>query len=63
VQVARAMEKGLTFRPLEQTVSATLDWWKAQPESQGEPRVETRAGIAADKEAEVLAAWHASQDG
>ena len=59
VEVRRAMAKGLHFRPLEKTVSDTLDWWRTQPESAEGPRSALRAGIAPDKEQKVLAAWHA----
>jgi 2'-hydroxyisoflavone reductase len=62
VDVGRALKKGLKIRPLEQTVSATLDWWSSQPEAEGEKRTELRAGIAPEKEAKVLAAWHAKVD-
>lgn len=53
---ARAIEKGLTFRPLAVTAVDTLDWWKSLPE---ERRSQPRAGLSAEREAEVLAAWHA----
>lgn len=52
---ARAIEKGLTFRPLAVTAMDTLDWWKSLPE---ERRLQPRAGLSAEREAEVLAAWH-----
>lgn len=52
---ARALEKGLTFRPLAVTARDTIDWYKTRPE---EERSQMRAGISAEREAEVLAAWH-----
>jgi 2'-hydroxyisoflavone reductase len=53
--VSRAMAKGLTFRPLADTARDTLAWFKAQtPERQAK----LRAGLAAEREKEVLAAWH-----
>ena len=52
---ARALEKGLTFKPLAVTARDTIDWHKTRPE---EERSEMRAGISAEREAEVLAAWH-----
>lgn len=52
--VARPMAAGLTFRPIEETVKATLDWWNKLPETR---RAEVRAGISADKEAGILKAW------
>jgi nucleoside-diphosphate-sugar epimerase len=48
VDVSRALEEGLTFRPLEDTVRATLD--RAEP-TEG-------AGLRPEREAELLAAWH-----
>lgn len=63
IDVSRAMAKGLAFRPLELTVRDTLDWWKTMPELEEGPRTELRAGIAPEKEAQVLAAWHAREDG
>lgn len=52
--VAKPMAAGLTFRPIEETVKATLDWWNKLPETR---RAEVRAGISADKEAGILKAW------
>lgn len=54
VNCARAIGKGLEFRPLESTVSDTLAWWRRQPEDR---RKSLRAGITPEREAEVLAAW------
>jgi len=48
---AKARAAGLTFRPLEETIEATLDWDAKR--STDAPRV---AGLAAAKEAEILAA-------
>ncbi|KRB02629.1 NAD-dependent epimerase/dehydratase family protein [Lysobacter sp. Root690] len=55
--VAKARAAGLQQRPLRETVSATLDWWRGLPE---ERRAKPKAGIAATREAEVLKAWHES---
>jgi 2'-hydroxyisoflavone reductase len=52
----RAIEQGLSFRPLADTVAATLAWFDAQTE---ERRATVRAGIKPEREAEVLAAWKA----
>lgn len=56
VDCRRAIGVGLTFRPLEEIIQATLDWDRSRP-------VDTRyrAGLAAEREAEVLAAWHTRQ--
>lgn len=53
VDCSRAIGAGLTFRPLADTVRATLAWDAARPADT--PR---RAGLAAEREAQVLAAWH-----
>lgn len=56
VSVARALKAGLTFRPLPETIQATLSWWDSLPE---ERRSKMRAGLDAEKEAAVLAALKA----
>jgi 2'-hydroxyisoflavone reductase len=52
----RALSKGLTFRSVPDTTQATLEWFRKQP---AERQAKLRAGITAEREAEVLAAWHA----
>jgi 2'-hydroxyisoflavone reductase len=52
----RALEAGLTFRPLADTVKATMEFYASQPEAR---RAELRAGLPAAREKEVLAAWRA----
>lgn len=59
IDVSRAVAAGLKFRPLEATIADTLEWWKIQPESADGPRTELRSGLAPEKEAAVLEAWHA----
>ena len=54
ISIKRALEKGLTFRPLAVTARDTLAWFKAQPKERQE---KLRAGITAEREAELLAAW------
>lgn len=51
-----AVAKGLTIRPLAETAQDTLTWWRKLPEDR---RNQPRAGLPEDREAEVLAAWHA----
>src|SRR5687768_6800737 len=51
VDISKAIKAGLTFRPLEETVRDTLEWAETRPSDW-----EWRAGLSADKEAEVLAA-------
>ena len=48
VDVSRALEAGLTFRTLEETVRGTLD--EAEPTQ--------AAGLAPEREARLLEAWH-----
>jgi 2'-hydroxyisoflavone reductase len=53
--IERALNKGLTFRPLDVTARDTLAWFKSLPqERQSHPK----AGLSPEREAEVLAAWH-----
>lgn len=59
---ARAVKAGLTFRPIGETAKDTLAWLASLPADMT-PEQKTRAlssGIARDKEAKVLAAWHAA---
>jgi 2'-hydroxyisoflavone reductase len=61
---ARAVAKGLTFRPLAVTAKDVLDWNATRPAADLAKLAQGAvAGISAEKEAEVLAAWHASQGG
>ncbi len=55
--IGRALRAGLTFRPLPTTAADTLAWFRTQP---AERQVKLRAGLAPDREAELLAAWKAS---
>ena len=57
----RAQAQGLTYRPLAVTVAETLEWSKSRP---ADRRANLRAGLSPDREAELLAAWHArARDG
>ena len=51
--VSRAVAAGLTFRPVDETLRDTAAW----DESRGEPELAT--GLSTEREAELLAAWHA----
>jgi 2'-hydroxyisoflavone reductase len=58
--MAKAVAKGLTFRPLAVTAKDTLDWAKTRTAEQQQALAEGRvAGLSAAREAEVLAAWRA----
>jgi 2'-hydroxyisoflavone reductase len=56
--IKRALDTGLTFRPFADTVRATLEFYDQQPE---ERKAQLRAGLPAEREAAVLAAWHARE--
>jgi 2'-hydroxyisoflavone reductase len=56
VSNARAVAAGLTYRPLETTVTDLLAWFRSQP---AERQATLRAGITREREAELLEAWHA----
>ncbi|MGQ0649711.1 MAG: NAD-dependent epimerase/dehydratase family protein [Gemmatimonadaceae bacterium] len=60
VSIARAVEKGLTFRPLALTARDTIDWFKTLP---AERQAKMVSGLTAEREKEVLAAWHAKRAG
>jgi 2'-hydroxyisoflavone reductase len=57
MSAARARAAGLTFRPVGVTATDTLSWFQTLPEAR---RSRPRAGISAEREAAVLAAWKAS---
>ena len=57
VSVSAAIQHGLTFRPLSDTARDTLAWWNTLSE---ERRTEPQAGLPAELEAQVLAAWHSN---
>jgi 2'-hydroxyisoflavone reductase len=52
VDCRQAYAAGLGARPIKETVRATLAWDAERPE--GAPR---RAGLAAERERELLRAW------
>jgi 2'-hydroxyisoflavone reductase len=58
MNINKALSKGLTFRSLPDTAKATLDWFRKQPTDR---QAKMRAGVSSAREAEVLAAWHASR--
>lgn len=57
-KIDRALAAGLTFRPLADTAAASLEWVAQQPAVDQE-RIRKRAGLPAEKEQKVLAAWRA----
>ena len=56
ISIKRALEKGLTFRPLAETARDTLAWFKSQTKERQE---KLKAGLTPEREAEVLKAWAA----
>ncbi len=58
--IARALAAGLTFRPFADTVKATMAFYEQQTD---ERKAQLRAGLTAEREARVLAAWKARQRG
>ncbi|HWX17685.1 MAG TPA: NAD-dependent epimerase/dehydratase family protein [Chthoniobacterales bacterium] len=54
-KIGGALTKGLTFRPLADTARDTLAWFKSQSQDR---QSHLKAGLAPEREAEVLAAWH-----
>jgi 2'-hydroxyisoflavone reductase len=52
--ISRAVSKGLTFRSLAETAPDTLAWFKSLPQDR---QSHLKAGLTAEREAEVLAAW------
>ena len=56
VNVDRAMEAGLTFRPLAETMEDTRAWAKERPGTH-----EWRAGLRREREEALLAAWAAEK--
>lgn len=64
VSSVRAQEAGLTYRTLDDTVRATLEWVDTLEPERVEQIVQgRRAGVSPEREAEVLKTWHESNDG
>ncbi len=58
VNINRALATGLTFRPLSETVQATLDWLETYDLPEPPP-----AGMTRQREDELLRAWQAQRSG
>jgi 2'-hydroxyisoflavone reductase len=58
ISITRALDAGLTFRSLADTAEATLAFHEGRPE---ERQSKLRAGLAPEREKEVLAAWKAKK--
>ncbi|HSH37220.1 MAG TPA: hypothetical protein VK993_00420 [Chthoniobacterales bacterium] len=53
--IAKALAKGLTFRPLADTARDTRAWFKTLP---ADRQTQLKAGLKPEREKEVLEAWH-----
>lgn len=53
VDISKAIDSGLTFRPIAETVKDTLDWANGRPDDHT-----WRAGLSPQREKELLAVWH-----
>ncbi len=58
ISISKALAKGLTYRSIADTTKATLEWFRKQPT---ERQAKLKAGLTPEREAEVLAAWHAQK--
>jgi 2'-hydroxyisoflavone reductase len=59
VSNARAVAKGLRFRPVDDTARATLEWYRTL-DADRQKKV-SGAGLVPEREAKALAAWHAGK--
>ncbi len=60
----KAIAKGLTFRSVAVTAKDTLDWHKSRPPQEQDATLRGEInGLSMAREAEVLAAWKATQGG
>jgi 2'-hydroxyisoflavone reductase len=57
--IDRAIEAGLTFRPLADTTVATVDYWNSLSEDR---RAKPKAGCPPELEEKVLEAWHKKEE-
>ena len=55
--IGRALAAGLTFRPVDETIRDTLAWLATRPADHV-----WRAGLAAEREAELLRLWHGKRN-
>jgi len=58
VSNARAIAAGLTYRPLETTVTDLMAWFRSQP---AERQATLKAGLTREQEADLLKKWHAQK--
>jgi 2'-hydroxyisoflavone reductase len=53
INCKRAVDSGLSFRPLKETIEDTLAWYETD-----RPNEELKAGLDPDKEQSLLSKWH-----
>ena len=58
ISIERALNAGITYRPLAETCVDLLEWDRGRPE---EARANRRSGMSRERERELLDAWHASR--
>jgi 2'-hydroxyisoflavone reductase len=58
VSAERALQAGLRIRPMADTVTDTLRWHLQRPDAE---RQQLKAGLSAQREQELLAAWRATK--
>lgn len=58
---ARAIETGLKCRPIDVIAKDTLEWFVAQPEAEQKKMLQRSGAPSAEREQELLAAWHAAK--
>jgi 2'-hydroxyisoflavone reductase len=56
VDPRRALDAGLTLRPLARTTLDVMDWWASIPESL---RQDVRFPLSPEREREMITAWRA----
>ena len=62
VSIAKAVERGLKFRPVVDTARDTLTWFNGLPPERQEA-LRKRGGLSPEREREVLALWHQRKAG
>ena len=56
IDVTKALNTGMVYRPISETVRDTLDWWANVPQERKDKPM--RSGLTAEREAEILALWN-----
>lgn len=54
--IQHGLQHGLTFRPVEESLKDVLAWWSAHVSK--ERKDKPGFGLSAEREAELLSAWH-----